>query len=64
MTTTYEIKSGGMTTDEGIRSEAKAIREAKDIDASQCPLVIMVEVSGTYSSRTQVWPELGDTYSN
>ncbi len=58
----YEVKC--VVTGEVIEShenESDAIATAETLENVR---VVAHEVSGTYESRSQVWPERGPTYSN
>ena len=46
------------------KTEAAAVAEAQSLPESDCPSVVLIVTSGTYKSRTQVWPTQGETYSN
>lgn len=58
--TTYNVIVDGYATETNYRSETRAVADAKKAGG----FVRMTVGSGTYKSRTIVWPELGQTYSN
>ena len=65
-TTRYIVKINGCNVNQ-VETEKGAIRIAKlyldDYNPEDVSVVKMV-VSGDYISKTQVWPTVGNTYSN
>lgn len=60
-TATYQVTCLGDAISSH-RSEAQAVRAAKKLGEHSS--VVLVVTSGTYRSKTQVWPEARPTYSN
>lgn len=58
--TTYHVIVNGYATETNYKSEDRAIAAAIKVGGS----VRMTVVSGTYKSRTIIWPERGNTYTN
>lgn len=56
----YEVKSQGQIVSTH-KTEEAAVKKAKTIENA---VVVAHEVSGTYESRMQVWPTVGECYSN
>jgi hypothetical protein len=60
----YQLRVNGSPLNEYVGRD-EAIREAEDyVTAGNEASVVAVEQSGDYTSRTQVWPTIGETYSS
>lgn len=63
--TTYKVNINGADVDHAYKTKAAAIHAAKCFDCNLNNIrVVMHEKSGTYHSKTTVWPEVGITYTN
>jgi hypothetical protein len=57
----YEVKNQMGEIVSTHKTEEAAVKKAKKMDGA---VVIAHEISGTYESRMQVWPTVGECYSN